>query len=104
MIVLNMRRPFDGARSINVTNNRIRLIMIVPKLEQSSRHSLINSRNGSRFMYQPGQAPPGMLLASVMPRRVATVSVAGVNGWHCSAILLDCRYASPHMIAVTQAA
>src|SRR5579863_2811967 len=89
----------------------------------------ITSKNGSRLMYQPGQAPPGMVgavpgaLASLRwtveasvatramlaPRFVSArfflvASVAGVNGGHCSAILDDCRYASPHMIAVTQAA
>src|SRR5580692_10726379 len=45
MLILNMRRPFDSPRSINVTNNRVSLIVIVPKLEQSRRHSLINNLN-----------------------------------------------------------
>ena len=31
-------------------------------------------------------------------------SVAGMSHWHCSAMRADCRYASPHMMAVTQAA
>ncbi len=48
-------------------------------------------------MYQPGQAAP-----VISPEAVA--SVAGVSGWHSSAIFDDCRYASPHMMAVTQAA
>src|SRR5580692_6299823 len=78
----------------------------------------ITSRNGSRLMYQPGQAPPGMCsgaLASLAERTKASVptrlvptwaalvprfvsdrfffvgSVAGVSDGHCSAILLDCR-------------
>src|ERR1019366_4477809 len=52
---------------------------------------LITSKNGSRLMYQPGQADPGMFSAVVTPRRVCTVSVMGANGWHCSAILDDWR-------------
>src|SRR5579864_5308745 len=77
----------------------------------------ITSRKGSRLMYQPGQAPPGMVwvsealpLASLRVRWTAeaavptcavvmsaprfvsdkfffTASVAGVSGAHCSAIL-----------------
>src|SRR5580658_7472666 len=68
----------------------------------------ITSRNGSRLMYQPGQAPPGMVgavpgalaslrwtdEASVAPRAMPAprfvsarfffvASVAGVNGGHC---------------------
>src|SRR5947208_3086387 len=88
----------------------------------------ITSRNGSRLMYHPGQAPPGMTFADsaslrfggveeasaptrampaprfVSARLFFVASVAGTSGSHCSAILLDCRYASPHMIAVTHAA
>src|SRR4029077_1628270 len=45
MLVLNMRRPFNGPRSIDVTNNSVSLIMIVPKLEKRSRDSLINDLN-----------------------------------------------------------
>src|SRR5271165_693867 len=93
----------------------------------------ITSRNGSRLMYQPGQAPPGMVwvvpealpcaslrvrwtaeaavATCVMPaprfvsaRFFLVGSVAGTSGGHCSAILELCRYASPHIMAVTQAA
>src|SRR5579863_6581069 len=97
----------------------------------------ITSRNGSRLMYQPGQAPPGMVgfvvgaLASARETDEASVatrallatcavlipaprfvsdrfffvaSVAGTSGSHCSAMRLDCKYASPHIMAVTQAA
>ena len=50
----------------------------------------ITSKNGSRLMYQPGQAPPGMALA---PRFVSDKfffvgSVAGASGSHCSAMRL----------------
>src|SRR5438477_12525621 len=80
----------------------------------------ITSRKGSRLMYQPGQAPPGMVglvpgalpfaslrvcwtaeaavptCATVAPRFVSdkfffTASFVGVNGAHCSAILELCR-------------
>ena len=45
MLVLNMRRPFDGPGSIDVTDNRIRLIVIVPELEQRRRHSVVDNLN-----------------------------------------------------------
>src|ERR1022692_1757103 len=45
MLLPNMRRPFNGPSSIDVANNSVRLIVIVPKLEQSSRHSLVNDLN-----------------------------------------------------------
>ena len=51
----------------------------------------ITSRNGSRFRYQPGHAPPGMAAASVVPRRCCKSSVAGASGWHSSAMRDDCR-------------
>src|SRR3954454_3473140 len=83
----------------------------------------ITSRNGSRLMYQPGQAPPGMVagaLATLVGRTNASVptraprfvsdrflrvgSVAGTSGSPFLGMRLDCKYASPHIIAVTQAA
>ena len=45
MLVLNMRSAFNSASSIDVADNRIRLIVIVPQLEKRSRHSLINNLN-----------------------------------------------------------
>ena len=71
-----------------------------------ARCILITSRNGSRLMYQPGQAAPGITLEPrlVSDRPFFVGSVAGANGSQSSAILEDCKYASPHMIAVTQAA
>src|ERR1700676_664575 len=93
----------------------------------------ITSRKGSRLMYQPGQAPPGMVCAGALaslagrtnvsvptralvltavltmpaPRFVSVrfffvASVAGTNGWHCSAMRLYCKKASPHLICVQQ--
>src|SRR5260370_25556525 len=85
----------------------------------------ITSRKGSRLMYQPGQAPPGMVgavlgaLASLSGRTKASVptlvmpaprfvsdkfffvgSVAGTNGWHCSAMRLEWREASALRVGV----
>ena len=56
--------------------------------------------------YQPGQAAPGMTLEPrlVSDRFFLVGSVAGANGSQSSAMREDCRYASPHMMAVTQAA
>src|SRR5262249_12685135 len=50
----------------------------------------ITSRNGSRLMYQPGQAPPGMTLEPrfVSARLFFVASVAGTSGSHCSAMRL----------------
>src|SRR5258708_2479343 len=64
----------------------------------------ITSRNGSRLMYQPGQAPPGITFD---PRLVSAKaffvgSVAGTSAGHDSAMREDWRYASPHMMAVKQ--
>ena len=43
----------------------------------------MTSRNGSRLMYQPGQAPPGMTFAPrlVSARPFCVGSVAGASGW-----------------------
>ena len=85
----------------------------------AARCMRITSRKGSRLMYQPGQAPPGMVCAAgalpcaslrVAGRTNASVptcatpaprfvsdkfflvaSVAGTRGSHCSAILELCR-------------
>src|ERR1700704_6704048 len=75
----------------------------------------ITSKNGSRLMYQPGQAPPGAwtgespVATRATPKLVSARpffvgSVAGTSGGHCSAIFEDCTYAWPHMMAGTQAA
>src|SRR3954466_15470903 len=83
----------------------------------------ITSRNGSRLMYQPGQAPPGMVagaLASLVGRTNASVptraprfvsdrflrvgSVAGTSGSHCSAMRVGCKKAFAHLNSVAHAA
>src|ERR1700730_12888908 len=53
----------------------------------------ITSRNGSRFMYHPGQAPPGMTLDPrlVSAKPFCVGSVAGTKAGHDSAIFEDCR-------------
>src|SRR5207253_8240593 len=123
----------------------------LPMLLTEARCMRMTSRNGSRLMYQPGQAAPGMrtgetpaptlepaptlkpaltlelaptlagmrtgetpaptleLAPTLEPRLVSARpffvgSVAGTSGSQSSAIRDDCRYASPHMMAVTQAA
>src|SRR5437667_9614291 len=43
MLVFDMRRALNRSRRVNVTDNRIRLIMIVTKLEQRRRHRLIDN-------------------------------------------------------------
>src|ERR1700722_11172218 len=88
----------------------------------------ITSRNGSRLMYQPGQAPPGMVGAvpgalaslrcanetSVTPRAMPAprfvsarfffvASVAGVNGGHCSAMRELFKKGLPHMMGRAEA-
>ena len=45
VIVLNMRRPFNSSSSVNVTDDRISLLMRVSQLEQSRRHSIVNNLN-----------------------------------------------------------
>jgi hypothetical protein len=45
-----------------------------------ARCILITSRNGSRFMYQPGQAAPGMLSAAVTPKPVLNCVGDGAQG------------------------
>ena len=43
MLIFHVRRALNRSRRVNVTDNRIRLIMIVPKLEQRRRHRLIDN-------------------------------------------------------------
>src|ERR1700739_4840118 len=66
----------------------------------------ITSRNGSRLMYQPGQAAPGITFDPrfVSERFFFVASVAGARGSQSSATREDCREASPHMMGVTPAA
>src|SRR5215472_1117317 len=45
VIVLDMRRPLDRSRSINVADDRICLLMHITKLEQRSRHSVVDNLN-----------------------------------------------------------
>src|SRR5438105_12440134 len=42
MIVLNMRCPIDSAGSVDVRNDRIRLLMRVTKFEQCAGHSVVD--------------------------------------------------------------
>src|SRR6266567_2261848 len=74
----------------------------------------ITFRNGSWFTYQPGHAPPQVAVAA--PLMGVTFSamaaeysasgrlVAGVSHGQDCAMRADCKYDSPHMMAVTQAA
>src|SRR5260370_40930139 len=66
-----------------------------------ARCILITSRNGSRFMYQPGQAAPGMASAVVTPRRFWTGSVIGASGSHLLAMRQDLRNPSPPLLSGT---
>ena len=45
MLVLDIRRPFDGPGSVNVRNNLVRFVVIVPQLKQSRRHSIVHNLN-----------------------------------------------------------
>src|SRR5712692_4642712 len=96
--------------------------LVLFMLLTEARCMRMTSRNGSRLMYQPGQAAPGIctgetpaptsLLLNALtfsPRLVSArpfcvASVAGTRGSQSSAMRDDCRYAWPHMMAVTQAA
>ncbi len=43
MLILNMGRALNRAGRIDVADDRIRLIMVIPQLEQRRRHSLIHN-------------------------------------------------------------
>ena len=45
VIILNMRRPLNRSGSVDVADDRIRLLMRVSKLEQSRRHRIVDDLN-----------------------------------------------------------
>src|SRR6267142_3067252 len=45
MIVLNMRRPFDRASSVDVADDGVGLVVRVSQLKQRRRHRLIDDLN-----------------------------------------------------------
>ena len=47
MLVFDMRRALNRSRRVNVTDNRVGLIMIVAELEQCRRHRLIDNLDHS---------------------------------------------------------
>ena len=42
MLVLDIRRAFDGAGSVNVDDNLVGFVVIVPQLEQRRRHRVVH--------------------------------------------------------------
>ena len=45
MLVLNMRRAFNRPGSVDVADDGVRLLVVVPQLEQSRRHSIVDDLN-----------------------------------------------------------
>ena len=71
MLVLDIGRAFDGAGGVNVRNNLVRFVVIVPQLKQSRRHSIIHDLD---------HAPTNQLL--VLNQREVGLNARGIAIHH----------------------